>query len=149
MAVVGLLFLLDLVEHLWLFLLVPTLFLLGAIPIALRIARGQFDLFEVLLPYWMMFFLFYGVGAIFVLTVENAAFDSGVQHYLDLALAYCTLGFACAMIGYSFARRVVPVYSVAPGPSPGWFIVFVLFNIGLRRRAGPRPPGVLGDAAVS
>lgn len=130
-SAVGFLFLLDHTEHLWIAILVPALFLLGAIPIGMRVSRKQFDLFEVLVPYWMMYLLFYGAGAIFVLTVEGAAYKTDVPKYLDLALAYCTLGFAAAMAGYAFGGKIIRPYPVAPGPSLPVLMVFVLFNVGL------------------
>src|SRR5437773_673667 len=94
---VGMVMLFDQVEHILLFLMIPTMFLLGVMPIALRMARGTFDIFEITIPYFVLYFLFYGVGAIFTLLIHGVAYDTGVAPYLDEAVAYCTLGLACAM----------------------------------------------------
>jgi len=126
----GLVVLFDQFDHIALLILIPLMFVIGWIPLIARIWRGQFDLFEVIVPYFAMYFLFYGAGALFMLFVDGIALDPGIRDYVDIAVAYCTLGFACAMIGYSLAGRFVPTYSGGAGPSMGWFALFVLFNLG-------------------
>lgn len=126
----GLVFLFDQVEHVSVFFLVLAMFLMFMIPIFVRLLRKEFDLFEPTIPYGAMNFLYYGAGALFVLFVQGVAQDGSVLPYLDLAVAYCALGYACVLLGYYVARRVVSPRLDASGPFPGLAVISCIYGIG-------------------
>src|SRR2546426_10988643 len=79
----ALVMLFDRVEHLSLLMLIPLMAGLCAAPIVTRILRGNFDLFEIWVWYSLVYFLFYGLGAVLTLFVDGVAYDHQVLPYLD------------------------------------------------------------------
>lgn len=127
---VGMVVLFDQVDHLLVFVLAGILFILVVAPIGFRLARHDLDPFESIIPYGIMNLLYYGLGTIFVLTIDGVAYDQGILPYLDAAAACCTLGYGCALVGYVLAGRVVRPRLGSQGPTPGWMPILALYLVG-------------------
>lgn len=127
---VSLVILFDQVEHLAVFVLVTLMALMIVVPILLRWLRGRFDLFEPLVPYGALNFLYYGAGALFVLFVDGVALDAGIYPFLDLAVAYCTLGYACVLLGYAAGGRFVSPPPATPGARPTLTLIALIYAVG-------------------
>jgi hypothetical protein len=127
---VGLVIVFDQVDHLFVWIMTLAIFLIGAVRMAVRWARGTFDLFESFNGFWLLFFMCFGAGALFTLYVPTVATDPGVIDYLDLACFYCLIGFLCAMVGYLMTGRFVPARTEVPGAHMGWAAVTVLYLLG-------------------
>lgn len=66
-----------------------------------RSRRGNFDWFEIVVPYGALFILSYGVGALFYAFLPGELFRRSLEPYLTPALALAVAGFLAFLLGYA------------------------------------------------
>jgi len=98
--------LLLLTEQTYLYTVVGLLALCVAVPMWLDGMRGRLDWFEVLHVYGLVYFTFFGLGAVW--TVHDpkfVAYDRHIVPYIPRSALYCLLGYAAMLCGYFAVRR--------------------------------------------
>jgi len=67
------------------------------------------NLFEVIIPFSVLGFLYFGVGTMYIVIVPEALDFPALAQFLLPAHALLTLGFSCFLVGYGwFFRRTAP-----------------------------------------
>jgi hypothetical protein len=85
----------------WLFLVALTMGLLVIIPAGMSWNRGKFDAFEAIHILGFRYFLFFGVGALWLMMDPyEIAYDRYLVAFVPRAAFYCMLGYICMVIGY-------------------------------------------------
>jgi len=83
-------------------LLITTLLIVTLIPIIIGIATYSFDIFEIIYPISIMYFIRYGIRTIYLISHPEDAlgFRYTFLDIIDLSLFYAIIGFVFLLIGY-------------------------------------------------
>jgi hypothetical protein len=101
----------------------------------LRVPPPQSDLFEVIIPFSILNFLYFGIGAVYLVFVPEALSYPALKPFLAPAMALAALGYLCFLAGYALFFRTTrpsPLKAMVPTSTMAYLI-----------------PGVLGAAGMS
>jgi len=108
-----------------------------AVPIVMfvlhRVAQRRFDLFEVLLPVAVLYFLYFGWSAVYLKFHPEQSITLSVLPYVTPALALATVGFYAMLAGYRVgfgATRPSRLGELVPNGSAFYFLAGSLGLIG-------------------
>ncbi|HKQ63015.1 MAG TPA: hypothetical protein VJS92_17115 [Candidatus Polarisedimenticolaceae bacterium] len=94
------------VEHAGLYLLASLQFLAFLVPLWLSWHRGEFDLLEPVHVLGLIFFVYLGLGAVWVVqNPEAVAYDRNIVPYIPQAALYGLLGYLALLGGYTMVGR--------------------------------------------
>lgn len=101
LATAGLVLLVPLASHGWLFLITILMALCLITPAALDWQREKFDAFEIIHVLGFRYVLYFGLGALWMVADPiDVAYDIHLIPYVAKAALFCLLGYLCMLGGY-------------------------------------------------
>ena len=93
-------------------------------------ARVKLDRFEIVHPFLLLWFVYFGLSTLYILYDSRAAYDSRVYPWLDLSILLCIGSAAAFLYGYVLSRRFAAV-SARPREIRGTLWILAVYLIGL------------------